>query len=890
MSVNVIIKSIFDNKGIQQAQRQFAAIGKDIGRLAVGIGGGLTIGAVATAKFASSAIKAAEGVERANNRLAQVNESMGLFGSGTERVTQRLLAFAEAQEGVTAIDGELIKQSQAKLLTFKNLALSADEAGGTFDRATKATLDLAEVFQGDAPRAAVMLGKALENPTKGISALTRVGVTFTEQEKKTIAALVESGKMFEAQDIILQAIEKQVGGTAEATATASQKIQVAFENVRESTGAALLPAFEELADSLTTQVVPTLTDLATEVAPILVENIRLITEVLEQATSANTPLGRSVDGVADSFTLLFDTLAGGRSDLESTTDTLGMFADALNFIITTGAGFIAFLQVQSQFLAPGAILGNLGEFWKMLTTDPITYLQNQAKVRAEAAAVDAAFTDAAASARRMNDIDLARARAEVILTEKAVGSLKGALSASAGEANRFQNIMNGIKKAPPLDPIPDPKGTTKKDVETTKERFAKVQEVIKRAQKAILRAEQDYEKTRIQLNKDSEDRIDTIKKDAAAKRKQFVDENVGLLTNAFRSATQLSLGDLFNKKTETKLVSDVKRISENLTLTVTKEVEKTTFSSVQSIVDKLRERILASRRLLENASKLSAEGFSETFIQQVIETGAETGNELASAILEASPETRAEFRSLFNELETVSSSGMDSIAQDILNKSAVYQAALYDMSKALNESLEAEQDRLSKALSEAGLAFAESMKEIKATFLEDLGSFDGWFAGLKGTIDDLLDKMDALKGKGLADAQAAITMPNTGARLAGAAVTENVAIKNIQNAQGIVIDSMKDVAGTAAYLQARIAAANTYIRSSSSNAAQEASARLQISNFQNELANLRGAAATGTVTGTVININVKTDTTQSQAMVGKTIGNIVTKYVTTGGQVLVSGQ
>jgi hypothetical protein len=197
---------------------------------------------------------------------------------------------------------------------------------------------------------------------------------------------------------------------------------------------------------------------------------------------------------------------------------------------------------------------------------------------------------------------------------------------------------------------------------------------------------------------------------------------------------------------------------------------------------------------------------------------------------------------------------------------------------------------LSTALSEAAVAFSVAMKDIKDTFLEDLGQFDGWFAGLGKTIDALLAKMKELQGKALTDVQQAITAPGSGTVLASAAVTENVAIRNIQNAQGIVIDSMQDVAGTAAYLQARIAAAQTYIRSSSSNAAQEASARLQISNFQNELANLRGAAATGTAAGTVININVKTDTTQSQAMVGKTIGNIVTKYVTTGGQVLVSGQ
>jgi hypothetical protein len=125
--------------------------------------------------------------------------------------------------------------------------------------------------------------------------------------------------------------------------------------------------------------------------------------------------------------------------------------------------------------------------------------------------------------------------------------------------------------------------------------------------------------------------------------------------------------------------------------------------------------------------------------------------------------------------------------------------------------------------------------------------------------------------------------------LENAAITEGVAVKDIRNATGIIIDELSDVKGTAAYLQARINAANAYIKLASSNAAQDASAAASIADWTKQLVNLQGAAATGNVAGTVVNINVRTDSTQSQAMVGKTIGNIVTKYVTTGGQVIVSG-
>ena len=307
----------------------------------------------------------------------------------------------------------------------------------------------------------------------------------------------------------------------------------------------------------------------------------------------------------------------------------------------------------------------------------------------------------------------------------------------------------------------------------------------------------------------------------------------------------------------------------------------------------MQDRLAASRKLLENASKLTSEGFSQTFIEQVVETGAETGNALADAILSASPETKSQLKQLFGDLETVSETGMDALAKQITDKFGLATRELRAQSLAIEEELNSaiisENQRLATALADAGYAFGIAINDIKTKFLSDLEGFDGWFAGLGRTIDALLAKMKGLQGTSVADVQAAITAPTSGTVLAGATVTESVAIKNIKNAQGIVIDSIDDVAKTAAFLQARINAANTYIKSSSSNAAQELSAAAQISNWTKELTNLQAKAATGEAAGTVININVKTDTSQSQAMVGKTIGNIVTKYVTTGGQVLVSG-
>jgi hypothetical protein len=98
--------------------------------------------------------------------------------------------------------------------------------------------------------AALQLGKALEDPIKNIDALKRAGIQFTDEEKAKIAALVESNELFEAQSIILDAVEKKFGGVAEATADDSKKVTEAFDQFRQSLGLSLLPVLEDVTPRL----------------------------------------------------------------------------------------------------------------------------------------------------------------------------------------------------------------------------------------------------------------------------------------------------------------------------------------------------------------------------------------------------------------------------------------------------------------------------------------------------------------------------------------------------------------------------------------------------------------------------------------------------------------
>jgi hypothetical protein len=933
MSVNLVLKSVFDDKGIRLAQKEFGKVGKTAGAAFAVVGAAMLAAGTAAARFGIDAAKGAEEAAVAQRRLDQIAKSMNLFGSQTARVSKRLGEFAEANELVVGVDADVIKATQAKLLTFKELAKTATTVGGAMDRATMAAIDLAAAGFGSAETNAVQLGKALQDPVKGITALGRAGVTFTAQEKEKIKVLVESGKILDAQNIILESIEQQVGGTAEATASAFTRIELASNQLKDSIGEALLPVVEDFADEFAL-LVP---ELSKAFGPAAKEVATIISDSLLPAIQAfgeylKTPEGiQAVKDFANEFVNIFTEIANFTGEVWKNREAIVQTATAIGIAaVAYGALKVAInLATAAQLLLNSAVLKNpyvlaavaigtlVGGLFAL--DDALfgaTAKQNKANEAAKGFtgrigelvaeekrlqlllgdgsigyAQYKEMVDKVRSELAMLQGQMMRATRQTDTLTNSVGSLTGALSQSAGEANRFANMLAKIPDTVKTPVIPT---TTKAEVETTKERFAAVQKVIKDAQKKLLDAEESYTRTRFELVRTSENDITRLRGEALKAQLALVTESQRRLTGAFAAATRLSLGDLFGRTTTTEIETQVKRLSSTLTLSVSRETEKVAFSSVSNIIEGLSKRLAESRRLLTNASQLASEGFSQTFIEQVIETGAETGNALADAILGATPESKAQMKKLFTELETVSETGMDRIAVEIYDKFGLATRALNEQSKVIqDELLTAVADRqsiLATSLADAGFAFGAAIKEIKDTFLADLDGFDGWFAGLGNTIDALLAKMKQLSSTALTDVQQAITAPGSGTMLAGASITQSVAIKEIGNAGGIVVDSMADVAGTIAYLQARIEAGNRYITNIGKTTSLGIDAAGRVSGFEAELAKLRGNVATGAAAGTVININVKADTTQSQAMVGKTIGNIVTKYVTTGGQVLVSGQ
>ena len=169
--------------------------------------------------------------------VGKITEARLKSTGGVANVTGAQVAgLAERLSNLTGVDDELIQSGENLMLTFTGVRNEAGKGNDIFTRATKLAVDLAAGMNNGAvttnglKTANIQLGKALEDPIKGITALRRSGVSFSEQEKEQIKTLVDHGDKLDAQKIILAAVQKQFGGTAAASADAGKRFGVFVAN------------------------------------------------------------------------------------------------------------------------------------------------------------------------------------------------------------------------------------------------------------------------------------------------------------------------------------------------------------------------------------------------------------------------------------------------------------------------------------------------------------------------------------------------------------------------------------------------------------------------------------------------------------------------------------
>ena len=181
--------------------------------------------------------------------IAQVEAGLKSTGNLVGKTSKQLQQMAADLQTKTLFgDEEILKNATAQLLTFTNIA------GNQFEKTQKIALDLATRLDGDLKSASIMLGKALNDPVANLSALSRAGIQFSKEQKDLVKSLVETNRLADAQTLILEELEKQYGGSAEAAAKAGagplQQLSNQLSDISEDIGQILLPIVVEMGNKI----------------------------------------------------------------------------------------------------------------------------------------------------------------------------------------------------------------------------------------------------------------------------------------------------------------------------------------------------------------------------------------------------------------------------------------------------------------------------------------------------------------------------------------------------------------------------------------------------------------------------------------------------------------
>jgi len=180
---------------------QLQGLGSSLGSV-LGIGGAASIVTILN-KMVRETIDAA-------NEQAQLAAVLRSTGQAAGFAQEELNKMAEGMSRSSIFSSGEITNAQTRLLSYTGIV------GKQFPAAMQAVIDMSARMGMSLEQSAETIGRALDIPSQGLTALTRQGFRFTEAQKELVKELEATGRAAQAQDIILDALETSYGGAAEA--------------------------------------------------------------------------------------------------------------------------------------------------------------------------------------------------------------------------------------------------------------------------------------------------------------------------------------------------------------------------------------------------------------------------------------------------------------------------------------------------------------------------------------------------------------------------------------------------------------------------------------------------------------------------------------------------
>lgn len=296
-------------KGLDGLNKRTETLRKGLGKIGQGLAKGFksaaVIGAGAVGFLAFNIAQGIESLAELEDVTNATNQAIKSTRGVAKVTADEVRKLAEKYEDLTTVDDKVVQGAENLLLSFTNIRRKA------FEPTLAAALDMSTALDMDLNSAVRSLGRALQDPAKGLSRLTRLGVTFTAQEEEKIKALQASGRTLEAQQIILGKLNRLYGGRAK---TAASGYRGSINRLKDSV--------EELQQSLAGPLIRPLTRVANKLAKF----------------AKTKDIQQGIRGIGEAFASLFEDQIVMETDTEG--GQSAQVAKRVASPFTTGLGLV----------------------------------------------------------------------------------------------------------------------------------------------------------------------------------------------------------------------------------------------------------------------------------------------------------------------------------------------------------------------------------------------------------------------------------------------------------------------------------------------------------------------------------------------------------------------